>query len=276
MNTYHKILTDEQVLKIYYQYSRLYRLNTGKNLADTSIAEAMKEFDFDDLFMEHVNQVSKEWTDEQSIFWDDNMAMFDVENYFVPDEKIIGESTWIKVRTGNGYELHLAKRSIRKKRWNEIIIELLKQSSSLNVKLRKRIDAGFLDNPKLEAKEKEITAKINEAYIRKSIMVPPYEVKIRRTKTTYEYLLPYQYEILDVEETVDHFVNGIKQITIKSFFNSDTKDKIFYLRSRGIPEKIAIVLSSLKHCYFKVDIASMWQEYNQQIRDSFQIISKTA
>ena len=274
MNTYHKTLSDEEVLKIYYQYSRLYKYNTGKNLEATTIEKAMKEFTFDDMFMEYVNQISDEWTEEQGIFWDDNMGMFDVENYFVPDEKIIGESTWIKVRTDNGYELHLAKRSIRKRRWNETITELLKQATKINIQLRKRINAGFLDNPKLELKNKEITAKINETYLRKSIGIQPYEVKIRRTKTTYEYLLPYQYEIMDVEETVDHFVNGIKQITIKSFFNSDNKDKIFYLRTRGIPEKIAIVLSSLKDCYFKIDIASMLEEYNKQIRDSFQIITK--
>ncbi len=274
MNTYHKTLTDEQVIKIYSQYSRLYWLNTGKKLADTTIAEAMKEFDFNDMFYEYINQVSKGWTEEQSVFWDDNMAMFDVENYFVPDEKIIGESTWIKVKTPQGYELHLAKRSVRKRRWEEIITELLNQATRLNIQHRKRLDAGILDNSKLEAKHEILTTKMNEAYIRKSIGIAPYEVKIRRTKTTYEYLLPYQYEIMDVEETVEHFVNGIKQITIKSFFNSDNKDKIFYLRTRGIPEKIAIVLSSLKDCYFKVDIASMWQEYNQQISDSFQIIEK--
>jgi len=274
MKTYHKTLTDEQVLKIYSQYSRLYWLNTKKTLQNTTIEEAMKEFDFNDMFFEYVNQVSKDWTEEQGVFWDDHMDMFDVENYFVPDKKIIGESTWIKLKTTNGYELHLAKRSLRKRRWNEVITELLKQSTRINIQIRKKLDAGILDTKKLESKSKEIKAELDEAYIRRSIGIPPYEVKIRRTKTTYEYLLPFQYEIMDVEETVDNFVNGIKQITIKSFFNSDNKDKIFYLRTRGIPEKIAIVLSSLKDCYFKIDIASMWEEYNQQIRNSFQVISK--
>ena len=274
MNTYHKTLTDEEVLNIYSKYSWLYRLHTRKNLADTTIAEALKEFTFDDMFMEYINQISSDWTQDENNYWEDNMAKFDFINYFVPDEKILTEKTWIKVRTENGYEIHLASRSVRKRRWDELLSVLYKKASTINKQIIKRLEAGITDNEKLESKTKDLENQIIEMRIRKSIYIKPYEVKIRRTKTRFEYLLPYQYEIIDVEETVDYYLGGIKQITIKSFFNSDNNDKIFYLRTRGIPEKIAIVLSSLKDCYFKVDIRAMFQEYNQQIRDSFQIIEK--
>lgn len=270
MNTYHKTLTDEQVLTIYLKYSWLYKRHTGKNLSDTSISEAMKEFTFDDMFMEYVNQVSRDWNEKENIYWDDNMDKFDGENYFVPESKIIGESTWVKIRTENGYELHLAKRSLRKRRWDELILVQLKKLTSINKQITKRLNAGILDNSKLSSKSDEIENNLLELKIRKSIFVTPYEIKIRRTKTVYEYLLPYQYEIMDVEETVDYFIEGIKQITIKSFFNSDNKEKIFYLRTRGIPEKIAIVLSSLKDCYFKVDLKSMNEEYHKQLQESYQ------
>lgn len=274
MNTYHETLTDEKVLKIYASYSRLYFLHTGKRLADTTIDEAMKEFTFDDMFMEHINQVSQHWTQEEEYYWEDNMKMFDAENYFVPKEKTLSEGKWIKLRTENGYEVHFAKRSVRKRRWNELIIEAYNQLSTINRKITKEIKLGNSAYEKMDAKGKLLQQKILEYKIRQSIGIPPYEIKIRRTKTQFEYLLPYQYEMFDVEDTIENFIGGVKQITIKSFFNSDNKDKIFYLRTRGIPEKIAIVLSSLKDCYFKVDIASMLQEYNQQIRDSFQIIEK--
>ncbi len=272
MNTYHKTLSDDEVIEIYKKYAWLYKLNTGKALSDTTIAEAMKEFTYEDMFMEYINQVSKEWSENESIYWDDNMIKFDVVNYFVPDEKIITDKTWIKLRTENGYEVHLASRSMRKRRWDELLLTLYKKGSTINKIILKRLASGITNNEKFEAKHLEIQNQIHELKIRKSINIKPYELKIRRTKTKFEYLLPYQYELFDVEETVDYFIQGVKQITIKSFFNSDNNDKIFYLRTRGIPEKIAIVLSSLKDCYFKVDIGSMLDEYNQQIRDTFQIV----
>lgn len=274
MEKYHKTLSNDQFLIIYEKYAWLYRLNTGKKLSDTTVEEAFKEFTFEDMFMEYVNQISKDWSEAENIYWDENMEKFDVINYFVPDEKILIEKMWIKVKTETGYELHLASRSLRKRRWNELLVNLYRKGSSINKQILKRIDAGFTDNERLDSKNLEIQNQIHELNIRVSIYISPYEVKIRRTKTQYEYLLPYQYEIVDIEETVDYFLKGIKQITIKSFFNSDNNEKIFYLRTRGIPEKIAIVLSSLKDCYFKVDIESMLKEYNQQIRDSFQIIKK--
>jgi hypothetical protein len=246
MNTYHKTLSDEEVTTVFAKYAWLYRLNTGKSLSNTTISEALKEFTFDDMFMEYINQVSVLWSESESIYWDDNMDKFDVVNYFVPDEKLITEKTWIKVPTENGYEIHLASRSTRKRRWDELLTNLYKKSTTINKQIVKRLQAGLVDNENLKAKDLEIQNQILEFKIRKSIHVKPYEVKIRRSKTVYEYLLPYQYELFDVEETV----------------------------TRGIPEKIAIVLSSLKDCYFKVDIAGMLQEYNQQISESFKIIEK--
>lgn len=271
MKTQNNLSKTDEIL-IYLNYEWYYNLNTGKKLSNTTIEEALKEFTFDDMFMEYVNQVSRNWSEKESIYWDDNMEKFDVQNYLVPDEKLINNKAWIKVRTENGYEVHYASRSMRKRRWNELLVDLLNKSSLITKQITKRLSNGILDNEKLDAKLKEIDTQIIELKIRESIKVKPYEVKIRRTKTKFEYLLPYQYEVIDVEETVESFLGGIKQITIKSFFNSDNEDKIFYLRTRGIPHKMAIVLSSLKDCYFKVDIVGMINEYNEQLKNSIQFI----
>lgn len=214
--------------------------------------------------------------DEESDFWERNMEMFDYENYFPNNNKQVDNGAWIKVRTETGFEVHYAKRSTRKRRFSEDIVALQKDSIIASRKNIRNIQSDMkyvgAMSPKVKAKQTAIIHKIDELYVRQLIVLTPYEVKINRTKSKIEYLLPYQYTIVeDVTEFVDAYIQGISGVTSKTLFTSHNEAAEFYLQSRGISRKNAEMLAALKQSYFKVNMIEAMDMYNENFKKQYEL-----
>lgn len=178
-------------------------------------------------------------------------------------DKDIGSGSWVKVNTedGKGYNVYWAKKSTKRM-----------SPEALNRKL-KRIKENLSMDPAwvhLEETEKKIKL-MEEIMVAEAVNQWPVDlkyIKIMKTKTVAEYLLPYQYEIVD---DITLYTKAIKDgmnrgsVKFKSYFTSDNKDQIFYLQSRGIDKETAILLSMLKQVYFKVDVQQLFLDYFQPI-----------
>lgn len=265
-------------------FTRAYMLATGKKLTTVDqILELIEsgEFTFEDMFDVYLDQCFKygDLSEEAEKFWDYNMEAFNVENYFPDDSKQVGSGSWIKIRTETGYEVHFAKVSNRKRRFIEEYASYQKQITSLYKGLikgyedvTKKVDEIL--TPAKEAKKKYLNAKLRESEIRLAINLKPYEVRINRTKSKVEYLLPYQYEIVnDIQEHVDAYIANTPGVNTKTLFTSLNKDAIFYLQSRGISKKVAEMMSALQQVYFTVDMVVATNAYNEHIKRKVKIVS---
>jgi len=236
-------------------YATYYILHTGKRLEtieDLIDAILDDEFTWEDVFYERMNHLGMDYDTER--YWEDNMEKFSFENYFATDEKSVGDGHWIKVRTEKGYEVHWAKRSVRKPRFMEKL-------EAINRKMR---------NPKITAEGmKPMLAEIDEIKMRHLIGMRPYEVYYYRTRTQKRYLLPYQYELANIDDHVSYIMDNVPTVKVRKLFTAKNNDQIFYLRSRGIPENLAIVMSNLKQCYFVVDMEESIKLYNEHTNRIF-------
>jgi len=277
-----------EYLKLYLTvFAKAFRFVTSKKLEtlDQLIDAIQKDkITFDDVFGEFVERCFKTnfGTDDEERFWDDNMKMFDRENYFPDNNKQLGEGAWIKIRTENGFEIHYAKKANRKRRYEEEyqalskkIMKLYKkdivdlEDTELNVQKMEEIlsPANEIKKEKLKQQHLELGVRI----ILNSL--PVYEVKIMRTKSVAEYYLPYQYEIVDnIEEFSDAYINSVPGVKIKSLYTSQNKDAIFYLQSRGIRKEVAQMMAALKQTYFTVNMEVAITEYgkifNKQVKEA--------
>lgn len=257
---------DLEKLKLFInQFAKYYRMSTGKTL--TSIEELMEliesgEYTLEDIFYEKINEIN--FSEEESIHWEDNMEKFSYENFFPHSKEVDGNSIWIKIRTDSGYEVHLAKRSLRKHRWNEIAankrleLELcvtrLKKALGRKYKTIKDLDSLARKQPKFE--------KLRDDYLTACIYfkigVPLHEVFIRRTKSKKEYYLPHEYEVIeDVNEYIDYYLKKVPGVKFYPIIIGENDDKIFYMQSRGIPKEVAIVMCNLRNTYIKIDLDLM-------------------
>ena len=261
-------------------YAHAYICRTGKKLTTVEqIIDAINEgiFTCEDVYFSHIDDVLRN-NEQESIFWEDNMELFDYQNYFAHD-KDVADGSWIKIRTANGFEVHYAKRSIRKRRFNE---ELTAEYKKLNKLMSKQINVIKSDvktdapiNKVLDEKIKKQRDKILMLRVYTLIGFKPYEVAIKRTKTKSEYYLPYQYEIVDdISDFTDGYINSIVGLDLKARTGEDNEDKVFYLRSRGIGEGMARLMASLNQSYFIINLDAMIDEYNKQVNESLVIIEK--
>ena len=87
-----------------------------------------------------------------------------------------------------------------------------------------------------------------------------------KTRTTSEFLLPYQYELV---EDIALYTNAIKDkmndgaIRYKSRFTQEDQDQIFYLQSRGIDKDTATLMCKLQQVHFIVDTDKLFANYLQ-------------
>jgi hypothetical protein len=163
------------------------------------------------------------------------------------EEKIETNGSWIMREIENGLSVHFAKKV--------------------------KIDDYFLDrlikknNNKIsKVKDKTIENKLlaeNAFYLTcQQLSIKPYFVKIQKTATTFEYILPYQYKLCkDVDIYVDLVLNKNKHIKTKNLFKNLDENVIFYLQSRGISKERAIIMSKLKNISFYVNITNMIKEH---------------
>ena len=230
------------------------------------IVEVIKsgDFTFEDVFMTHIDAVLLHNTEEGE-YWDDHMSMFDYKNFF-PGNKSVGDGSWIKIRTEHGYEVHYAKRSVRKRRFDEELRVVYGKLEGLLMKEIKNPNSKI--NPKIKIYEDRIL--MLKTY--SLIGIKPYEVFIKRSKSVTEYYMPYQYEIVeDISDLSEACMEGLVGIKIKSLFTKEQEDVIFYLMSRGISEGMARIMASLNQSYFSVNMDLMIEEYNQQLSKAIKI-----
>jgi len=240
---------------LYHQKTGLF-LKTIEQLID---AIANKTITPQDLFEERFNGF--EFSEQEEDYWLNNLSLFDYDVYFPPLEKQAQSGVWIKVRNKNGYQVHFAKKASRKIRFIDNTVELLREFNEFLSKL------DTVDNPGCEAKSDAIL----KSEVRRKIGLQPYELWYWRTKTQKAYDTPSEYEVVDVQELIesvqDKSLKGI--VSTRSLFTSQNKDKIYYLRSRGVSENVAKIMANLNQCYFVVNIAEGMEQLNQQAIDSF-------
>lgn len=231
---------------LYYNKTKQ-KLESLEQLLD---AVASKLVTPEDLFEEHLNHVV--FSQEEEDFWLSNLELFEYENYFPPVEKQVNHGTWVKVRTENGYQVHFAKRANRKVNFAETatndLVSLLNTMKKLN-------------------SSKEVVAKKKTASLRsrvvKAIGLQPYEVWYWKTKTQKAYLTPAEYEVVDVEDYVDFAqkksLKGV--VSLRLLYSAENKEKMFYLRSRGLNKERAKFYANMNQCYFEVNMKKAFNEY---------------
>jgi len=249
-------------------FKKSFYFATGKNLNTTQeiIDEVLKgTFTLEDMFYVHMDSVLDNGSKE-SYTWEDYMEEFQYENYF-PGEKHVRDGAWIQIRTEQGYEVHYAKTARRKRRFGEEITA--KYSKIINLTKRLTRDLTSIEAPSKSKDKKDlkvavINKEIDKLQVYQSIDMKLYEVVIKRTKNKTEYYLPYQYEIVeDLDELTAAVMDGVPGIEVKTRPQGDMEDKVFYLRSRGIPEDLARLMAGLNQTYFKVNIELMLEIYNR-------------
>lgn len=203
------------------------------------------EFTIEDAFMEYLNHIKM--TYEEECYWEDNMQKFDFSIYY-PGDKDVKDGSWIKVRTVEGYEIHWAKKATRKRRYNEMMLKEINRAKVLD-----------MTSEQLKAHGD----KIKELQVQLKIGLQPYEVFYYRTKTRKTYVTTDQYEMADVDEVVGYIIDKAPCVKVKSLFTSINKEQIFYLRTRGIPKELALIMANMKHCYFSVNIKQALELYNK-------------
>jgi hypothetical protein len=217
----------------------------------------------DDVWGIYLDTALHDLMDNELEYFDNHIEEFMCEIYFPTNTSLPEGGAWIKIRTETGFEVHYAKKAIRKKRWNELIEKCLK---SANRTLRVR-DTD---------KAKPLLDKLPELRIRQALNLPPYEVYIYRTKTKKEYYYTNQYTIIEnIEEFSNAYISSVTGLYAKTLYSSVNKDAIFYLQSRGIPKKVAEIMASLKQMYFVVNMEEAITEYNRQWEESLKSIGFT-
>ena len=274
---------ETEALALYlFTFSRAYYACTRKKLETVDqIIDVIEagEFTFENVFFEHIEECL--WcnsdNEDEAIFWEDNMEMFDYQNYF-PEKKRVDDGAWIKIRTEKGFEIHWANTAVRKRRFQEEIETAYKKSISLV----KRELSGLNDISKkveeiethaLKAKKLKYERLISELRVRDAIELKPYEVRIKRTKSTTEYFYPYQYELVDdIEQFATAYAENVTGVSTKKLYRSNNEDAIFYMTSRGISRKTAEMMAALKESYFVVNMEEAMTEYNRQWNASVKIV----
>lgn len=235
-----------------------------------------KEITFEDVFFVYIDKIfrSGDLREEDEIFWEDNMDKFDCQNYF-PGDKRIETGAWIKIRNEVGFEIHYAKPTNRKRRFNE---ELEAVQSEMAKYIKNQLEDLQNDRkPRIDYKAKldALNLKYLELKLRMYINIKPYEVKIQRNKSKVEYYMPYQYELVhDIETYSDAYVQNVPALTIKTLYTSQNNDAIFYLQSRGISKKTAEMMASLKQTYFTFNMVEGCFIYNEFLKSHIKIVSE--
>ena len=218
-------------------FSMFYYSMTGEFLKTTEkFLEALLSGNFtaEDMFMESLNHI--DMNEAEEIYWEDNMKKFNFDNY-MPGNKDVGEGSWIKIRTVTGYEVRFAKKSNRKRDYFKLWLALINKCKNAP------LDKINSSEPML--KQYSIYHKIG---------LRPYEVWYYRTKTVKDFVMPYQYELIDVDDFIRYVVEKVPVVKVKNFYSAINSERIFYARQRGISKELAIMMSNLQSCYFIVDI----------------------
>lgn len=186
-------------------------------------------------------------------------GVFQLQNFFPYFyDKDVKDGAWIKIKTDMGYNVYWAK-NCNKKMSPEL------QRRKLNrLKIK---DGPNLNLNQLDIQLEKISKKadlITDAQIAEMENIMPTRikyVKYLRTRTQWEYILPYQYELIyDIQLYVDAVKNKAnkKSVNYKMLFTSNDHNQVFYLRSRGISKDEAVMMCKLQQCYFIVNVQELF------------------
>jgi hypothetical protein len=227
------------------------------------------DFTFEDFFYDRLDDINL--NEEESIYWENNMEKFEYQNFIIPEHKDIESGKWIKIRNSTGYEIHYAKKSRRKLRFAEKIHEVSKKLNTHLSKLELEFDE---DKMKIGVKKaNKLKQELLKYQVYFKIGLVPYEVYYYKTKSTKEYLMPFQYEIIDIEEHIQCVIDGVDQVELISLFDSRNDNEIFYLMSRGLSKVHAAILSNLKNCYFRVNMIEAIQAYDAHLKSRIKLVT---
>jgi hypothetical protein len=200
--------------------------------------------------------------------------LFEFNNFYPEDDKLIHDGAWIMVYYDKYYHVYYAKKANRK--YNPFNIKkrlksLRKDHNILATEINTAKDRSLSDIKKLGTKLKTIYKKIEETQLELNAIsifetydIEPYYVKVQLTKSKYEYYLPSEYKkVSDINLYINAVRNkqNINSVKFIQLYDTKNEDKIFYLRSRGIPEAEAKMLVNLTNGYFKVNVNALFSEY---------------
>lgn len=272
------------LMKNTYYFMTNKKLNTAEEILELIESDTITFEDIFDVYFE--DRFTKYGDDEDERYWEDNMHKFTYENYFPQSNKNVEDGAWIKIRNENGFEIHYAKKSSRKRRYDEEYERIVQQILMTRNKSIKRLTAELAGSDPILPENVDLTKSQNdkidalndemkELSIRTVIGLPVYEVKINRTKSKTEYYLPYQYELVtDINEFADGYVNGLPGVNAKMLYTAQNKDAVFYLQSRGISKKNAEMLAALQQTYFTVNMHEAMQAYDSMLKERIKFVNK--
>jgi hypothetical protein len=229
-------------------FSLLFFRKTGKTLESVEeLLDAIsnKTITCEELFDERLNHI--EFSEQAEDYWLSNLEHFSYENYFPPLEKQAKQGgVWIKVRTEKGFKIHLAKKANRKINLSDDAFASLAiwKKNLLNTDAQK---------------------KVWHKVVLQIIGIQPYELFYYKTRTRKVYITPCEYEIVDINEWIENVQSGSLKgfLTVHSLFTSDSKEKAFYLQSRGINKELALILANLSQCYFDFNFVKAYNAYGE-------------
>lgn len=185
--------------------------------------------------------------------------------YFVG--KNVDSGAWVKVKTDVGYNIYWAKNAPKKRMSAKQLTMQLRKAQLLLTNSKKIINnddsLNKLDKSKAILNDIEIATLINEMPVNLKY------VKIMITRTKSEFLLPYQYEVVNDIFLYTNVINDKMNkgsVKYKSLFTSKDEDQIFYLQSRGIDRDTAVLMCKLQQIYFVVDVQKLFNNWMQPFK----------
>jgi len=176
--------------------------------------------------------------------------------------KDIGAGKWVRVQTETGYNVYWAKHSTKRMSVEPFrrAIKKIKLSTADTAMTTEQMKEGI---DKLE-KVKVLQERLHVAEMVEHWPVELKYVKVMKTKTTFEFLLPHQYEIVDDISLYTAVIRDDMNkgaVKYKAYYSSDNKDQVFYLQTRGIDKDTAVLMCMLQQVYFKVDVQKLFVNY---------------
>lgn len=227
-------------------------------------AEEFTEEEFDLVEQIYYHNLEKMFPSFEEEYQDDTFdTIFELQNFFPAFvKKDVGSGSWVRVKTDEGYNVYWAKKAPQKRISAEALQRKISKVNRLIDDAKKENDYDksmkLLDKVGVLMKEYKIATWINE------YLFEPKFIKIMVTRSKAEYLLPYQYELVnDISLYTAVIKDKMNQgaVKYKSYFTKEDEDQIFYLQSRGIDRETAVLMCKLQQVYFVVDVPKLFANW---------------
>ena len=207
---------------------------------------------FEEYFYEYLDTLF----DHNDFNTDEIERVFQFQNFFPAFYgKEMGSGKWIKINTEDGYNIYWAKHS------NKIL------SAEQFARQIKRL-GNTDENIKKMGRKLELLEWLRISNFVDMMPSGLHFTKYLKTRTTWEYVLPHQYEIIeDISLYTDAISDKMNKHSVKykQLFTKQDELQVFYLQSRGIPKDVATMMCKLQQCYFIVNTSALFAECYQQV-----------